>query len=173
MFAVLRSQNNLLLRSGFWLVHCDQGKIKKEMRTKQYWKDKWESCTIHFVKSFSSTAFQNAREKEAAERQKTSGNFTAVFCFLQAFSPAKAWQKSQQTENEAAVLSCLGLFFSLSSWLTYSALHFPNCHLPSSNCFQIPWGSCEGETLSHVPIFFCWTFLFRSIEFLLIPSKLM
>lgn len=34
-----------------------------------------------------------------------------MFCFLQALSSAKAWQKSQQTGNEAAALSFFGLFF--------------------------------------------------------------
>lgn len=97
-----------------------------------------------------------------------------MFCFLLALSSAKAWQKSQQTGNEAAALSffCFSSFFSLSSWLTYSVLRFPNCHLPSSNCFQIPWSSCKGATLSGVPICFWNIDEHKDLEEELIPPAL-
>lgn len=49
---MIRILNNPVLKSGSQWVYCDQGKIKKEMKNKQYWKDKWESCTIHLLNSF-------------------------------------------------------------------------------------------------------------------------
>ena len=33
-------------------VYCDQIKIKKEMKNKQYWKGKWDSCTKNLANGF-------------------------------------------------------------------------------------------------------------------------
>lgn len=86
---------------------------------------------------FTSNTFPSAMEKAAAEGQKTSEKFTAMLCFLQSLSTAKANCKS-----------ILTVFFSLSSWLTYTVLLFPNCHL-SSNCFQF-LRSCRGDPAHQV-----------------------
>lgn len=62
---------------------------------------------------FSLNAFHKERDKAAAGGQKTSENFTAMFCFLQALSSAKAQKKSQQTGIETAALSFFVWIFSL------------------------------------------------------------
>lgn len=100
---------------------------------------------MFWVFFFSLNAFHNARENAAAEGQKTSGNFTAMLCFLQALSSAKHKKIPANWEWDSSfAFFCLD-FFSLSPWLTDLVLHFPNCHLPSTNCFQIPWRSCKEQ----------------------------
>lgn len=94
----------------------------------------FSKCVFFF---FTSNTFPSAREKAAAEGQKTSENFTAMLCFLQSLSTAKANWKS-----------ILTVFFSLSSWLTYTVLLFPDCHLPS-NCFHF-LRSCWGDPAHQV-----------------------
>lgn len=77
---------------------------------------------------------QGKRQQQKDKRLPKNSLQCYVFFF---FSTAKANWKS-----------ILTVFFSLSSWLTYTVLLFPDCHLPS-NCFQF-LRSCWGDPAHQV-----------------------
>lgn len=74
------------------------------------------SFSKHFF-FFPLSAFHKAREKAAAEGQKTSGNFTVMLCFLCAFSSAKA----RKNPNKLGTRQQLCLFFFVR--ILYLCLH--------------------------------------------------
>lgn len=121
---------------------------------------------------FSLNAFHKARDKAAAGGQKTSANFTAMFCFLQALSSAKAQKNPSKLELRQQL--CLFLFgFFLFVFMTeilgasLSKLS-PSLHKLLSNPMEL----LQGSNLSEVPISFWHIDVLRDLEEELIPSAL-
>lgn len=117
-------------------------------------------------------AFHKAREKAAAEEQKTSRNFTEMLCFLQALSSAKA----QKNPSKLGMRQQLGLFlfrFFLFVFMTdrlgasLSKLS-PSLHKLLSNPMEL----LQGSNLSEVPISLWHIIVLGDLEDELIPPAL-
>lgn len=123
-------------------VYCDQIKIKKEMKNKQYWKGKWDSCTKKIANCFLPQIFFIVQRKRKCQEDETSEKFTSMSCFLHALSTTKASRKSIFIFFSSLFFSSFFhfpfskihyffFFSSLSSWLPYAVLHFPTVTFPS------------------------------------------
>lgn len=113
------------------------------------------SKRLVFCFFFSLNAFHKAREKAAVEGQKTSGNFTAMLCFLQALSSAKAQKKnpSKLGMRQQLCLFLLGFFlfvFTTDRLDASLSKLSPSLHKLFSNPMEV----LQGSNLLEVPISF-------------------
>lgn len=121
---------------------------------------------------FSLNAFHKARDKAAAGGQKTSANFTAMLCFLQALSSAKAQKNPSKLElRQQLCLFLFGFFlFVFTTDILGASLSklSPSLHKLLSNPMEL----LQGSNLSEVPISFWHIDVLWDLEEELIPPGL-
>lgn len=144
------------------------------MKIKQYWKDKWEPCTVHLVNTFFFLKCLSQGKGECCSRRtKDFWKFHCNALFPTGSFFCQSMKKSQQTGNETAALSFFLFVFFIFVFMTdrlgssLSKLS-PSLHKLLSNPMEL----LQGSNLSEVPISFWHIDVLRDLEEELIPPAL-